>query len=51
LEREFIETKVENQDTESRKGSTNSTSSYVETRFEDQSKACRRISRFTKTIF
>jgi hypothetical protein len=51
FERKFVETKVENQNTTSRKGSTNSTSSYVKTKFENKSKACRGTIKFAKYIF
>jgi hypothetical protein len=45
---ESAKTKAKNQSRASRRGSTNPISSFVETKFENQSRACRGANRYTK---
>jgi hypothetical protein len=49
FEGKSTKTKAENQSRTSRRGSTNSTSNFAKTKFEDQSKTCRGTSRFVET--
>jgi len=51
FEGEFVKTEAKNQSRTNRRGSTNSTNSFIKTKFENQNRTCRIANKFVEIIF